>query len=415
MDSITKQTNIAKITTIIKNYCTNKKINFQNIKVVPTNEGLSNFIYHIFIDENSKPNFFFKFYNNKTDRKFEGKIIEINSKLKKNCSEILETDYETYRIENFLEKIRKLNREEIYTKNFEEKCIEKISEFNTDLVYDEKIYQKKNIFEILKNNFSESKEIFEKFQNNFYNFSSKKAKEKNLEIEDFIEKEKNNFNFKFENFNKIKNFLEEKKFEEILEEIFPADFLEKFSEENSNSENYLEKLFNFPLVLSHNDVHIYNFLVNTESENFENFEKFTKENLMLIDYEYACFNIIGFDYVNFQIENFYDLEFAEYPYFSLLVENTKIIYDEKYYEKYLHFFDIFLRKVSDEKKFENFFKFKEIFLSRDYYNRVCRLASIFWFYTALKFLDFDDIVYKKGFNILDYSIERLNVYENYFI
>jgi hypothetical protein len=453
---------ISVITNIIKNYCDNNKIiHDDRIKIIPTNEGLSNYIYHIIIENNSNSNinlnqkFFFKFFNNKTDRKFEEKIISLNSKKeKKNCSQILDTDFQTYRLEKFMENIRKLKREEIYTKNFEEICIEKLSEFNLDIFYDKEncIYNNKNVFNILKQNFFEAKKKFEYFENFFYEYCKNKIKEvekikkeknhdidintsNNNHIKDFIEKEKNNLNFNIENFYKIKNFLEEKKFLEIFDEIFPKEFLNNFYDENfevkNKNNNYtnddtnkdkdnsksinnidFENFYKIPFVLSHNDVHINNFLVNTEQENFDS-GKFTKENLMLIDYEYACFNIIGFDYVNLQIENFFDLEYSEYPFFSLLVENTKIIYEERYYEKYLNFMDIFLNKIANKKFFEYILQYKQIFLSKDYYDKVCRLASIFWFYTALKFLDFEDIIFRKGFNMLDYSIMRLSIYENF--
>ena len=61
------------------------------------------------------------------------------------------------------------------------------------------------------------------------------------------------------------------------------------------------------------------------------------------------------------------------------------------------------------------YKFIKIFANYFYYTKICRVASIFGFYTAAQFLDFESTINKTGFNYIDYSVERLGVYGKLFI
>lgn len=458
---------------IIKNYLNKNSIKFNNLKITKTNEGLSNYIYYVSVDNYLK--LFLKIFNNKIDRKFEEKIISLNA-LQHNCARILDTDYEYYRIEEFLEYIQKLQRKEILTDKFFDVLLTKIINFNFLLYNENNIdtnndyntnhyggdsYKEKNVFDILQQTFLNSQKSFAGFKKKFeqskttknkFNFS---IKENKFFYKAESENEEKPFDaFALENYEKIELYLTEGKLSEILNEIFPNEFLNKIKNRNSTCNEATVKVKDIPLFLSHNDVHLYNFLYkkpnfnnknesysyncnenfcerncsefnsNCNNDNFKNNEQqiiFSEENIMLIDYEYACFNVIGFDVVNFFIECFFNLDFPQYPFYEKLESTTKKIYDKAYYDKYLKFLNDFSKNAinknlkfyyNEEFKKENFF---ELFGSYEYYTKVCRLASIFWFYTALQFLDFESNVAKSGFNYVDYAADRLSVYENFYL
>lgn len=415
---------------IIKNFLTKNSISHSEVEIKKTNEGLSNYIYYVSVDNTLK--LFLKIFNNKIDRKFEEKIIRLNAE-QGNCARILDSDYTYYRIEEFLENIQKLERKEILTEGFFEILVSKIINFNLLLSNKEdqslNFTAEKNVFDILQQTFSNAHRSFEAFKhqfeewktkNNFYsirvNDSEKNQIQPNRYFYKSNEDQKPFDAFRIENYEKIEHYLAEGKLTEILNEIFPNHFLGKFGKAEENSLNQI------PLLLSHNDVHQYNFLYKPISNalgdrNSEAIRNLTKENVLLIDYEYACFNVIGFDIVNFFIESFFNLEFPEYPFYQKLENSTKNIYNKFYYEKFIKFLNDLVTesaikgpKIYEVLRAENFI---QLLGNYQYYCKVCRLASIYWFYTALQFLDFDSNVNKSGFNYVDYSIDRLSIYENF--
>jgi len=419
--SLNDEIEIAKITNceeIVKRYLNKISKIFYKLEIKKTNEGLSNFIYFINVDDNLK--LFMKIFNNKIDRKFEQKIIIINAELG-NCAKILDTDNENYRIEEFMENIQKLEKAEVLKEGFHTILINKIINFNYLLIDErDKYINEKNVFNILKKIFKIAQNSFCIFKEKFFQWRMKNKNScpgiSNINKADInnkysIEKEEISLAFNFDNFSRIEDYLSEGKLEEILNEIFPIDFLKILK----NNEKEVD-LKNLPLVLSHNDVHQYNLIYRGKNEKEKNNKVLKEDNILLIDYEYACFNLIGFDIVNFFIECFFNLDLPIYPFYERVVESTKNIYDKFYFEKYLTYINSFIKHSKLINKFEDIFKINdiEIFYSYDYYCKICKFASIYWFYTALQFLDFESNMSRIGFNYIDYSIDRLSIYENYF-
>lgn len=402
---------------IVKRYLNKNSINYSNINIKKTNEGLSNYIFYVTIDDKLK--LFLKIFNNQIDRKFEEKIITLNAE-QGNCARILDTDYNIYRIEEFLENIQKLEKKEVLNENFVAILTSKIIKFNFLLTNEfNKCTEEKNVFRILEKTFLNAQKSFKNFKDKFddwknnieFNIVSNNNNKDSASNKDCFEKTFDSF--KLQNYEKIEKYLSEGKLKEILSDIFPNDFLNKFN----NKKNF--SLNDIPLFLSHNDVHLYNFLyrTNDQDQRDSNERILNEENILLIDYEYACFNIIGFDFVNFFIECFFNLEFPDYPFYEQLEKSTKKIYDKSYYDKYVKFLYEFLKELTtkgfDIEKFSHL-NFVDLFGTYEYYCKICRLASIYWFYTALQFLDFDSNINKSGFNYIDYSIDRLSIYENFY-
>ena len=407
---------------IVKSYLKKKSINYSNVNVKKTNEGLSNYIYYVIIDNHLK--LFLKIFNNQIDRKFEEKIITLNAE-QGNCAGILDTDCNYYRIEEFLENIKKLERKEIHTDRFFEILISKIINFNFLLSKENKNHnyqQEKDVFGVMQQTFINAQKSFKNFKckfedwkniNEFYITKDNKSESAPNCFYKLNNIEKPFDAFDLKNYEKIEFYLAEGKLTEIFDGIFPKDFLSKLRQGSDIG------LTDIPLFLSHNDVHLHNFLFkpNFHNEGINKETNLNEENVLLIDYEYACFNVFGFDIVNFFIEGFFNLEFAEYPFYEKLEKSTKNIYDKIYYDKYLKFLNEFSKEftikgieIDDISKLE----FIDLFGTYEYYIKICKLASIYWFYTALQFLDFDCNVSKIGFNYVDYSIDRLSIYESFY-
>jgi thiamine kinase-like enzyme len=185
-------------------------------------------------------------------------------------------------------------------------------------------------------------------------------------------------------------------------------YLENFDQ--IYSELLMDPDFNIteiPLVLNHNDVHMHNLLLHNCK-------------LLLIDYEYATLNHIGFDIINYCIESFFNLEYPEYPFFKRKVENVNILFsDPKFFEIYLNFVDKLIKKINSENINYNYLEkiykiknYQKVLNNKNYFIRISGVCSLFWFYCALVSLDYEGFNDKNNFNYLDYSLERLSIYEN---
>jgi thiamine kinase-like enzyme len=405
---ITKEMKI-KINQVIDSYIGLFKIN--NLEIKKVNSGLTNYLFIISytIKENSgtdeitttpRKKIFLKLFGEISncdliDRKFETDLIDINSKSGL-CGKCLFTDYKSFRIEELLEDISKpedgillelVDNNNFVNipkrKSFINLVIEALLNFEFSL-YEMENYKKysdasnysvvvfiKKIIIIANSKFIKFNEEYQKWLQN-----------KNPNLEDKI---------LTESLNKVKYYLEN--FEKIYLSI-------------THSGNSNHDLNEIPLILNHNDVHKHNLL-------------FHQENLLLIDYEYACLNHIGFDIINYCIESLFDLEYPVYPFYNLKVDNVDVLFNEpKYFQIYCKYIEKLGEKVKNDKKleyikdgiFDNFSNL-HILRERNYFMRISGICSLFWFYCALISLDFDSYVRKDAFNYLDYSLARLAVYE----
>jgi thiamine kinase-like enzyme len=390
MDSENKCTQIQLIfqnmfKTIFKDQIFNK-----DIKIKKLETGLSNYLYKIEANGNK---YFLKIFgqisiHNLVNRNFETDLIDCNSKYKI-CGNYIFTDFTTFRVEEFLENLKKPNDECLLS---DELFINKM--LNCLLIFQYSIeefpYDSQTKYKSDKNLYVKS------FLNNII-----KVAKNNLE---YFEKE----HVDWKNINKdVANL--------YTKTAFFETYIKKVNLFLNNYETIYGELLlgleDIPLFLNHNDVHKHNLLLKSTSE-----KDSSNYDLLLIDYEYACFNYIGFDIINYCIESFFDLEYPEYPFYSKLVENVEVLLSEKkYYEiydKYLVLFLEKLKKIKSEDYCENFLnKIYPILVTEKYFLKVSGLCSLFWFYCSLISLNFSKIINEDSFDYMNYSLERLKIYE----
>jgi thiamine kinase-like enzyme len=128
---------------------------------------------------------------------------------------------------------------------------------------------------------------------------------------------------------------------------------------------------------------------------------------MLIDYEYACFNFIGFDIINYCIESFFDLEHPSYPFYSKLKDVKILFEDEKYFEVYKKYIN---QLINNEQDAINISKIKSKLTTKEYFISVVGLAGLFWFICSMIPIEFTPQKDKSKFDYLKYSLDRLSVY-----
>jgi thiamine kinase-like enzyme len=413
-----------KIKTILEMYFGPKKFKF--VKIEKLNSGLTNTLFTItyllkdevnstVISKNGPKKIeklFLKIFGEISswgliDRKFETDLIEENSK-KGLCEKLVFTDYETFRLEEYLENIQKPSEDKLL-----EFPIEKDLNEKNELTDCQNFITKVNDA-ILNFEFSLYKMKEESFQkySNMEKYSLKAFLEKiikiaKVKVEIFEKNFQNHINKleagaceKNENLEgiqfSIKNLMPKVKF-------YLENFDEIYTDLVTDSNFDIKEI---PLILNHNDVHMHNLLLHNDK-------------LLLIDYEYATLNHIGFDIINYCIESFFDLEYPEYPFFKRKVENVNILYnDPKFFEIYLNFVDKLIVKIDKENvnyNLEKIIKIKnylKVLYDKNYFIRISGVCSLFWFYCALITLDYDGFINKNNFNYLDYSLERLSIYEN---
>jgi len=210
---------------------------------------------------------------------------------------------------------------------------------------------------------------------------------------------KSMFNKAKKNFQKFSN-----KFKERFDKIVDSEIYKNFKKIKLYLKNYKD-LFNkvFPkealMVLNHNDVHRLNIL------------SFDKNNLMLIDHEYAALNLVGIDIVNYLLETSYDYTTKSYPFFSF---DGKINY-EKMFDIYLQF----LEKFEENYKTANIVeeankKFLKQCKTKEYFLKLICIVSLFWFIYSVIYLDFNVFCLQKSFDHVLHAMSRLWTFDQTF-
>jgi thiamine kinase-like enzyme len=295
---------------------------------------------------------------------------------------IYETDMKAYRIEEYIDNCVCLEREimlneQVYPKVINLFC--SLSAFGDLGFYLDFIGEssKQIFFEKLK---KDSK-------TNFVNFTLNKMRP--LGMKSFLQF-KENFALDVENrpthidedrLNRIEYLLEN--LEQVFFEVCPENGI---------------------LVINHNDAHPLNILHDPENKK-----------IVLCDFEYSTYNLLGFDIANYLIESLFLLQndgFPFYQYFSKS-ENDELK-QENYFQIYLEFFDQFESK--NQKLFENFKGFNNIIQqcrTREYYYRLIGLSSLFWFVFAVIYFDYDSVKNKTGYDYFNYAMDRVNVYDKF--
>jgi thiamine kinase-like enzyme len=162
-----------------------------------------------------------------------------------------------------------------------------------------------------------------------------------------------------------------------------------------NFPNYIDKLDldSYKLILTHNDIHKGNIIVDQHNDVTG-----------IIDYEYACYNLIGFDIINYLIESFFDLDYPVYPFYKCK-NIDPLFYDNKFFSIYLLYLDKLRKK--------DFISHKEYDSLKDknYYLKVLSLCSLFWFASSTIFINYNESNNYQKFNYIDYSLDRISIYE----
>lgn len=275
------------------------------------------------------------------DRSLEESIIDKMSK-KGLCARILESDQKTYRIEEFLDEYTNPdpNSKFSYSKEFLDSLSNLILEFNFSFSYSKK-----------------SKTVLT-FLNTLYKENSKKISD-----------------VKSDSFKPFKSFLKVFQSRFLLTAFFPS---------------------NQQLVMTHNDIHLGNILVNRQNV-FD---------MKLIDYEYANFSYIGFDFVNYLVEGFFDLGYFEYPFYKVNKNIEELFRDSSYFQLYQNFTNKLDLKLIPKISLE-------YIQSEEYYHKLLCLSSVLWSLVAILNINFQDD--KSSFDYQGYAKERLKIFEYFLV
>jgi thiamine kinase-like enzyme len=320
------------------------------------------------------------------DRKLELKVIERLSSLNKG-PKILETDNFTYRVEEYISNTRNISRSEIFQPEYSSQ-LTNIFHIFTSMTNYSKYLPKINFTnkELLLKELIEDKD-----ESNTYNFAEKMLKLAYSSIDEFEN-----------NFNNDKSYWEIKllEYEELKSKIIS---IRKKLSTSINDLTSLAPKYSL-IVLSHNDAHPCNILVND------------KKKLYLIDHEYCNNNYLGFDIVQFILESNFTLDHSEYPYFKVF-QNFEIYTNENLYNFYRKFIEEYFELnrnmiaefiLNDSTCVDNIL---EHYLSKNTYYSLISYAAIYWFLYAVLYLNYDEYKFKSNFNYLDYSLVRYSVYE----
>jgi thiamine kinase-like enzyme len=386
-----------KIYKNIKNYvykCSRGKVyNELDISLEKLN-GLSNDIYLVRIHNKSTNEMLheiiyrqFGEISDLVDRDLETSIIDKLSE-KGLTPKIYETDGKTYRIEEYITNCECLSKSFLKEDDVIEKIIQILisytmitgvysylvrsenfsKEYKIDIdpeinsVYSSKIKRiEGNMFDkCMKDMLIRAKDNFEKFSKKF------KIKYKKLVDQEIFAK-----------YEKVKNYI--KNYDEIFSKIFPKNGL---------------------LVLNHNDVHRLNLLFTDE------------KNIIILDHEYSCLNLIGIDIVNYLIESNFDYtNNISPPYYDFTPDEIDF---ENYFEIFKNFLNKFelanpsvLLEERNKIKLEKMKTFK-------YFLRLVCVISLFWVLFSVIYLDYDMFCSQKTFSYFQHAMDRIFIFEKAF-
>ena len=225
--------------------------------------------------------------------------------------------------------------------------IESFEKYNTD---EKRVFP--SIFDIYEKMLLKARDKYDIFNNKFKEYFT------NREIDDSMKKMKNKIDYYINNHKKI------------FFSLFP------------------KKGF---FILCHNDCQRWNFL-------FRNID----EDLMIIDHEYACLCLPGFDLCNYMNENsYYFYNDGKYE-----CKQDEINFGF-YYDQYLKYFDEFVKLNNDWINKEENKEFLELIKSKNYYINLHSITNIFWLLFCIINLDFENEIIKKSDHYLEYGYDRI--------
>lgn len=370
-------------TTRIKNNCKiNTTLDFDSLMIDDINDNstyLESIILRIF--KNS--------WNCIIDRDFEEQIINLMYSRSYNTTLIIESDNDNnpklYRIEKYLDNHRQLNDNEKIDLEFSDLytnlLIKGIVNINSLIIFDKcsKNHTSKSVFEQLKYYLSCCLE----------------------HIKMCIEN----------------NYLDSNQVEILRALILEITNNYKLSNDNSDNSMFQK----CKLVLSHNDIHCGNLLINeTLIQNYYDTTSDTSMNeksklnlsldidIKIIDYEFANFNIIGFDIVNYIVECFFDLYYDKYPFFNTKKDFRLLFEDKKYYSIYEKYIKAYKEKDTIDTNFD-----EKLYLSKEYFFFLIGLSGSFWSVIGVLSINKDYSKSKSEFDFYLYLLKRIEIFHLY--
>lgn len=344
------------------------------------------------------------------DRELENKIIHNLNKDNKG-PKILATDYKLYRAEEFIHNSRNITQVEL----FEEDLIQQIK----DLM-------------VLVNSYGDHQKYFA-----YLNYLSKpivKGKEmtslnsedqlnsnnqhKNTLVKDLCnrllkENTSNVFNFSWKMRELAIRSLDEFEREVILDKDFWLDteylkiyegILSVREKLNSCIDTIIDFAPKYPVfVLSHNDAHPCNIMIND------------KRSVFLIDHEYCGYNFLGFDISNFLLESIFKLDYEEYPFYKQFAK-FDTYFKPEYFAQYKSYIEMFFGKFQDKISNQltqveglNFEDLKDDYLKENTYLDLLCMSSVYWFIYAIIYFKYEDFKFRRDFDYFSYSQVRYSV------
>ena len=171
---------------------------------------------------------------------------------------------------------------------------------------------------------------------------------------------------------------------------------EKFDYYMKNYHNIFLDIFpkNGYMILCHNDIHRLNLIIRQNDKK-----------IFLLDYEYACLNLIGNDFANYMNESCY------------IYENNYQFTKEKIdFEKYYNLYKLYINEFINTHKFMNNIEECKLFLNeiqtKKYYLKLHCVINLFWFLYCVIYLDFEELNKdKKNFFYFIHGIHRMYHFE----
>ena len=172
---------------------------------------------------------------------------------------------------------------------------------------------------------------------------------------------------------------------------------EKFDYYMKNYHNIFLDIFpkNGYMILCHNDIHRLNLIIRQNDKK-----------IFLLDYEYACLNLIGNDFANYMNESCY------------IYENNYQFTKEKIdFEKYYNLYKLYINEFINTHKFMNNIEECKLFLNeiqtKKYYLKLHCVINLFWFLYCVIYLDFEQFNQdKENFFYFIHGIHRMYHFES---
>jgi len=288
---------------------------------------------------------------------------------------IYESDKKTYRVEEYLNNVTTLDVKEKHNPEVIEEMKKAFLLYNShgdhEYYKDFINFPKKELFDYLLN--KDEKQ-------NIVNFTVKKLAElSKVKLEPFAKQIRESDQFKndkdtLDHLEKIEYYLYN--FEEKLYDIFPEKSI---------------------IALTHNDAHPLNVLVNQKIDKY-----------FLIDHEFCCFNLVGVDMANYNIENLFFLGADDWPFYIIHESDFSVLSEGLYYNRFKDYIEYFSENRKQEySEVKNIDEILEYMKSKDYYWRCLAVSGLLWFVWAINYLSYDEFANQKSFSYFHFSIDRL--------